>query len=206
MPATLPTAPWEEDPARLTENLLSQLKRDGFQPSGPALFDSAISPLSSPISNQTQTASALTNFLISNRRESYLNHVSLPFSSSQRSELLVSLGSGTDLFAQDLLKKISSQVKEDSFHSSSSLAKLVCSQSQGRRKSSASSGAASSSCAPGPSSYSRSWITLILAPLLPGSVLPLSVGVVLVSVLWVAGVRLLRDPSGVFGSRSHIPV
>ena len=66
----------------------------------------------------------------------------------------LSLGSGTGLFAQDLLEKVSGQVKEDSFISNLSLAKLACSQSQGRGKSLASSGAASSSRAPGSSSYS----------------------------------------------------
>ena len=51
------------------------------------------------------------------------------------------------------------------------------------------------------------WITLILAPLLlPGSVLPLRLGVVQVNVSRVAGVQLLRDSNRVFGSRSHIPV
>ena len=74
---------------------------------------------------------------------------------AQKKELLTSLGSGTDLFAQDLLEKVSGQVKENSFISSSlSLAKLAHSQSQGRGKSSTSSGAAGSSCAPGLSSYS----------------------------------------------------
>ena len=48
----------------LMSGLLSQLKRDGFQHSDPTLFDSAISSLSSSISNQTQTASALTDFFI----------------------------------------------------------------------------------------------------------------------------------------------
>ena len=71
--------------------------------------------------------------MISKRRESYLNHASLPFSSSQKRKLLVSPGSGMDLFVQDPLKKVSSQVEEDSFISLS-LAKFVCSQSQGRGK------------------------------------------------------------------------
>ena len=63
--------------------LLSQLMRDGFQPTDPTLFDSAISSLSSAISNQTQTASALTDFRISKRRESYLSHASLPLCSAE---------------------------------------------------------------------------------------------------------------------------
>ena len=44
-------------------------------------------------------------------------------------------------------------------------------------------------------------------PLPPGSVPPLLAEVVAVSVSRVAGVLLLlRNPNGVFGSRSHIPV
>ena len=42
--------------------LLSQLKRDVFKPT---LFDSAISSLSFSISNQTQMASALSDFIVS---------------------------------------------------------------------------------------------------------------------------------------------
>ena len=115
--------------------------------------------LSSSISNHTLTASTLTDFLVSKCRESYLSHASLPLSAAQKGELLISPGSGTDLFAQELLKVVSGQVKEDSFiSSSSSLAKLARSQLQGRGKSSASSRAAGS--APGSSSspldYSRS--------------------------------------------------
>ena len=95
--------------------LLSQLKRDGFKPSDPAFFDSAISSLSWSISNQTQTVSALSDFLVSKQRESYLGHASLPLSAAQKRELLISPGSGSYLFDQDLLEKVSGQVKADSF-------------------------------------------------------------------------------------------
>ena len=135
--------------------LLSQLKRDGFKPSDPTLFDSIISSLSCSISNQMQTASALSDFIVSKRHESYLGRASLPLSAAQKRELLISPGSGSDLFDQELIEKVSGQVKEDSFvSSSSSLAKLARSQSQGRGKSSMSSGAAGSSRAPGSSIYS----------------------------------------------------
>ena len=95
----------------LMSGLLSQLKRDGLTPSDPTLFDSAISSLSCSILNQTQTASALSDFVVSKRRESYLGHASLPLSTAQKRELLISPGFGSDLFDQELIEKVSGQVK-----------------------------------------------------------------------------------------------
>ena len=103
----------------LMSGLLSQLKRDGFKPSDPSLFDSAISSISCCLSNRTQTAAALSDFLVLKRRESYLGHASVPLSTVQKRELLVTPGSSTVLPAQDLIEKLSGQVKEDSFISSS---------------------------------------------------------------------------------------
>ena len=61
----------------LMSGLLSQLKRGRVQAIGSDSVDSAISSLSCLLSNQMQTASALSNFLVSKRRESYLCHASL---------------------------------------------------------------------------------------------------------------------------------
>ena len=120
----------------------------------PALFDSAISSLSASLSGQTRTAASLTNFLVSKRRESYLSHASLPLSATQKSDLLVTPGSDTSPFKQGLLETVSSQVKDDSFISSSlSMAKLARSQASSKGKSSSSSGAAGSSFT-GPLGYS----------------------------------------------------
>ena len=88
------------------------------------------------------------------RRETYLGYVSLPISTSQKRELPITPGSGESLFSQDLLKKVSGQVKEDSFISSTvSLAKLARCQSLGRGKSSSSSGTSGSSLRSGFSGY-----------------------------------------------------
>ena len=125
----------------LLSGLLSQLKRDGFAPSDPASFDSAISSVSASLLGQTRTAASLTDFLVSKRRESYLGHASLPLSAAQKSDLLVTPGSESTLFDQSLLKKVSSQVKKDFFILSSlSMAKLARSQASGKGKSSSSSG------------------------------------------------------------------
>ena len=85
-------------------------------------------------------AAAMSDFLVSKRRESYLAHVSLPISTSQKRELLVSPGSDMSLFDQELLEKVSGQLKGDSFISSSlSLAKLAGAKSGSKGKSSSSS-------------------------------------------------------------------
>ena len=52
----------------LLSALLSQLKRDGFQPSDPSLFDKNISALSASFATQTSICAGLT--------ESFLVHVS----------------------------------------------------------------------------------------------------------------------------------
>ena len=106
--------------------LLSQLKRDGFSPCDPALFNTNISSISASLSSQARSAGALCDFLRSKRRESYVAHVTLPLSQAQKRELLVSPGSASGLFDHSLLEEVSSQVKEDSFISSSlSMAKMA---------------------------------------------------------------------------------
>ena len=105
--------------------LLSQLKSDGLSPSDPTLFNKAISSISCTLASQTLLAAAMSDFVVSKCKESHLAHVSIPISASQKREQLVSLGSDSSLFDQSLLERVSGQVKEDSFISSSlSLAKL----------------------------------------------------------------------------------
>ena len=101
-----------------------------------------------------ESAAAMPNFLVSKQRVSYLAHVSLPISAAQKCELLVTLGSGDSLFSQDLLKKVSGQVKENSISSSLSLAKLTRLKSLGRGKSSSSAGTVGSSQGTGSSGFS----------------------------------------------------
>ena len=94
----------------LLSGLLSQLKSDGFAPSDLALFASAISSLSASLAGQARMSAALTDFIVPKRRESYLDHASLPLSAAQKRDLLITPGSDTTLFNQDLLEKVSGQV------------------------------------------------------------------------------------------------
>ena len=94
----------------LLSGLLSQLKSDGFAPSDLALFDSAISSLSTFLAGQTRTSAELTDFIVSKRRESYLGHASLLLSAAQKCDLLITPGSDTTLFDQALLEEVSGQV------------------------------------------------------------------------------------------------
>ena len=138
----------------LISSLLSQVKQDGFAPSDPTLFNTTISSISCALTNQIEMAAAMSEFIVSKRRESYLNHVSLPISAFQKRELLITPGSGNYLFDQDLLEKVLGQVKEDANMSSIiSLAKLAGSTFIGRGRSSSSSGLSGSLQGAGSSDY-----------------------------------------------------
>ena len=52
----------------LMAGLMSQLKRDGFTPSDLKLFDSALSSISHALASQTETAAAMSDFIVSKRR------------------------------------------------------------------------------------------------------------------------------------------
>ena len=77
----------------LLSALLSQLKQNGFKPSGPALFGKTVLSLSATLASQMSLAAGLVDFSVTKRRESYLVHVSLPLSALQKRELLVAPGS-----------------------------------------------------------------------------------------------------------------
>ena len=135
---------------------LSQLKRDGFNPSDPTLFNTAISSVSAALSSQARSVAAVSTFMCSKRRESLLAHATVPVSRVQKRELTVAPGSD-GLFDQDLLEKIASQVKEDAFVSSSmSMAKLAQSGSSSKTGRNAASGFARSASGSGSSCYQSS--------------------------------------------------
>ena len=58
----------------LMSGILVMLKRDRFQPSDPALFNTALSSVSAALSRQAHTAAAGSGFLRAKRRESLLTH------------------------------------------------------------------------------------------------------------------------------------
>ena len=110
----------------LLSSLLSQFKQDRYKPSEPSSFDKAISSLSASMALRTSLVSGVTDFVVSKRKESFLSQMSIPLSSLQKRELLVSPGSGDFLFDQSLLEKTLGQIKEDSIITSSvSLSKLA---------------------------------------------------------------------------------
>ena len=115
----------------MMSRLLSQLKHDGFNSSDPILFHMTISSVSAALSSQARSAAAVSTFMGSKRRESLLAHATMPVSQVQKRELTVALGS-SGLFDQSLLEKVASQVKEDAFVSSMSMAKLAQSGSSGK--------------------------------------------------------------------------
>ena len=103
----------------LMSGLLSQLKADGFSPSDPSLFDKTISSISCTLAFQTSLAAAMAEFMVTKRRELLLSHVSLRLTAAQKRELLVTPGQILSLFDQSFLERVSGQVKEDSFISTS---------------------------------------------------------------------------------------
>ena len=119
----------------LLSALLAQLKKDGYQPSNPALFDENISSLSATLAVQTHITAGIAELLTIKRRESYLSHAAFNLDDSIKKQLLVTPGTGTDVFNEPLLLTAIESMKEDSLLSStSSLASM--SKSRGRSQSS----------------------------------------------------------------------
>ena len=98
----------------LMSGILATLKTDGFQPSDPALFNSALSSVSAALSRAARTASSCSVFLRAKRRESMLAHTTLPIPDSQKRDLTVSPGSSSGLFNSSLLAEVISQVQSSS--------------------------------------------------------------------------------------------
>ena len=119
----------------LMSGILAMLKRDGFQPSDPALFNSALSAVSATLSRQARTAAAGSTFVRAKHRESLLAHTTLPVPESQKRDLTVAPGSSSGLFDSELLSEVVAQV-----HSSSQISSnLALSRSLRRGRSTPSS-------------------------------------------------------------------
>ena len=112
----------------LMSGILVMLKRDGFQPSDPSLFNTALCFVSAAMSQQARSAAAESTFLRSKRRESLLAHTSVPVPEAQKKSLTASPGSGVGLFNESLLSDIVAQVQRSSMISSN----LAVSRSFGR--------------------------------------------------------------------------
>ena len=98
----------------LMSEILAMLKRDRFQPSDPALFNSALSSVSAALSRQARTAAAGSDFMRAKRRESLLAHTTLPVPESQKRSLTTTPGSSSGLFDSELLSEVVSQVHSSS--------------------------------------------------------------------------------------------
>ena len=119
----------------LMSGILAMLKRDGFQPSDQTLINAALSSASATLSQQARSSSAGAAFMRSKRRESLLQHTSIPVPEAQRKALTVSPGSGDSLFNEEILGEVVAQVQCSSLISSN----LGVSRSLGRGRSRSSS-------------------------------------------------------------------
>ena len=91
------------------------LKRDRFQPSDPALFNTALSSVSAALSRQARTAAAGSGFMRAKRRESLLARTTLPVPVSQKRSLTTSPGSSSGLFDSEVISQVhsSSQISSN---------------------------------------------------------------------------------------------
>ena len=174
----------------LMSGILAMLKRDGFQPSDPTLFNAALSSVSAAMSQQARSVAAGSTLLLSKRRESLLSHTSVPVPEAQRRSLTTAPGSRTGLFDESLLGDVLAQVQRSSMISFN-LA-VSCSFSRARSRTS------SSSPLVDPSS-----LVLLVQAGRPGNALPPPRDPEEVSALGAVRGQLLLPNLRVFGSRSH---
>ena len=99
----------------LMSGILEMLKRDRFQPSDPALCNTALSSVSAALSRQARTAAAGSGFLRAKRRESLLAHTTLPVPESQKRSLTTTPGSSSGLFDSEVVSQVhgSSQISSN---------------------------------------------------------------------------------------------
>ena len=95
----------------LMSGILAVLKRDGFQPADPTLFNAALASASATLSQQVRSSAAGSTFVRA-------NHTEIPVPETQRCALTVSPGSESLLFDEEILGVIVSQVQQSSLISS----------------------------------------------------------------------------------------
>ena len=76
----------------LLSSLLAQLRDEGYKPADPTLFDKNTATLSSSLASQTGLSAGVSEFVTSNRWESYLAHASCRIAESVKRDLLVAPG------------------------------------------------------------------------------------------------------------------
>ena len=99
----------------LMSGILAMLRRDRFQPSVPALFNTALSSVSAALSRQARNAAAGSGFLRAKRRESLLAHTTLPVPESQKCSLTTTPRSSSGLFDSEVVSQVhsSSQISSN---------------------------------------------------------------------------------------------
>ena len=117
----------------LMSGILAMLKRDGFQPADPTLFNAALA--SATLSQQARSSASGSTFIRAKRRDSLLTHTTIPMPETQRRALTVSPGSESLLFDEEILGVVVSQVQQSLLINSN----LAVSRSLGRGRSRSSS-------------------------------------------------------------------
>ena len=112
----------------LMSGILAMLKRDGFQPADPTLFNAALASVSATLSLQARSSASGSTFIRAKRRDSLLSHTAIPVPETQRHALTVSPGSESLLFNEEILGVVVTQVQQSSLISSN----LAVSRSLGR--------------------------------------------------------------------------
>ena len=90
------------------------LKRDGFQPTDPTLFNVALASASATLSLQARTSASGSSFIRAKHRDSLLAHTEIPVPETQRRSLTVSPGSESLLFEEEILNVVVFQVQQSS--------------------------------------------------------------------------------------------
>ena len=116
----------------LLSGILAMLKRDGFQPADPTLFNA----VSATLSQQARSSASGSTFLCAKRRDSLLAHTAIPVPETQRRSLTVSPGSETLLFDEEMLGVVVSQVQQSSLISSNLAMSRSLARDRGRSSSS----------------------------------------------------------------------
>ena len=81
----------------LMSGILAMLKRDGFQPADPTLFNATLASASATLSQQARSSASGSTFIRAKRRDSLLAHTEIPVPETQRRALTVSPGSVSPL-------------------------------------------------------------------------------------------------------------
>ena len=131
----------------LMSGILAMLKRDGFQPADPTLFNAASASVSVTLSLQACSSASGSTFIRAKRRDSLLSHTAIPMPEIQQHALTVSPGSESLLFNEEILGVVVAQVQQSSLI----LSNLAMSRSLGRGR-----GRSSSSPLANPSSAGSS--------------------------------------------------